>query len=263
MGRITLLTDFGTADGYVAAMKGVIAAIAPDAAIDDATHDIPPADIEAAALALARYWRLYPPGTVHVAVVDPGVGSDRRAIAARVDGRLFVAPDNGILSCVLGEAQAEAIVAIEARRFLRAEISPTFHGRDVFAPVAAHLARGAPLDALGPRVSAPVLLSLPRAERTGEGIRGRVIHVDRFGNLLTNIPGAWLEAGARVAVDGVDVGGVHRTYADVAPGHTLALVGSSGMVEVSVRGGSAADALRATRGSPVTIRLPEVRRGEP
>src|SRR5690606_8452553 len=162
--RITLLTDFGTADGYVAAMKGVIAARAPGVVVDDASHDVPPGDVAAAAWTLSRYWNLYPPGTVHVVVVDPGVGSERRALAAEVDGRLFVAPDNGVLTWVLAEAGDAAVVAIEAARLFRTPVSATFHGRDVFAPVAAELARRAGagpsrfrevLADLGPEVADP------------------------------------------------------------------------------------------------------------
>ena len=253
MRRITLLTDFGTADGYVAAMKGVIASIAPETIVDDAAHDIPPGDVDAAAFALARYWRLYPPGTVHVVVVDPGVGTGRRAIAARVDGRFCVAPDNGVLSRVLDEVPAEAIVSIENPALRRDVVSATFHGRDIFAPAAAHLARGTALDAFGPPVDDPVLLPIPRPERLGRGIRGHVVAVDRFGNLITNVRGDWVDAGARVVVAGRDVGPLRRTYADVPPGGVLALVGSTGLVEVSVHGGSAAQELAAGRGTIVTI----------
>ncbi|HEX7117147.1 MAG TPA: SAM-dependent chlorinase/fluorinase [Longimicrobiales bacterium] len=261
MTRITLLTDFGTADGYVAAMKGVIAAITPDAVVDDATHDIPPGDIEAGALALSRYWRLYPAGTVHVAVVDPGVGGGRRAIAARVDGRLFVAPDNGLLTRVLAEAPADAAVSIEAPAFLRDEVSATFHGRDVFAPAAAHLARGVALDALGPALAEPVRLPQPEPLRGRGHIHGRVVHVDRFGNLITDVPGAWIGPDARVVVAGTDVGPMRRTYADVTPGRPLALVGSTGMLEVSVRDGSAAEKLGAGRGTAVRVHDQEAARG--
>ena len=253
MRRITLLTDFGTADGYVAAMKGVIASIAPETIVDDAAHDIPPGDVDAAAFALARYWRLYPPGTVHVVVVDPGVGTGRRAIAARVDGRFCVAPDNGVLSRVLDEVPAEAIVSIENPALRRDVVSATFHGRDIFAPAAAHLARGTALDAFGPPVDDPVLLPIPRPERLGRGIRGHVVAVDRFGNLITNVRGDWVDAGARVVVAGRDVGPLRRTYADAPPGGVLALVGSTGFVEISVHGGNAAQELAAGRGTIVTI----------
>nr|PZN90793.1 MAG: hypothetical protein DIU52_06120 [bacterium] len=260
--RITLLTDFGTADGYVAAMKGVIAARAPGVVVDDASHDVPPGDVAAAAWTLSRYWNLYPPGTVHVVVVDPGVGSERRALAAEVDGRLFVAPDNGVLTWVLAEAGDAAVVAIEAARLFRTPVSATFHGRDVFAPVAAELARRAGagpsrfrevLADLGPEVADPVRLPLPRPHRGPDHIAGEVIHVDRFGNLITNVPGEWLAPGARIRVAGGSAAPLVRTYADVAPGALAALVGSAGMLEVSVRDGSAAERLGVGRGASVRV----------
>ena len=261
MTRVTLLTDFGTADGYVAAMKGVIAAIAPGALIDDASHDVPPGDVAAAAWSLWRYWRLYPAGTVHLVVVDPGVGSARRALAAEADGRLFVAPDNGVLTRVLAEAGSAAVVAVEAAELFRTPVSPTFHGRDIFAPVAAELARraaaGAPyrraLADLGPAIADPVRLPLPQPQRDGGRVAGEVVHVDRFGNLITNIPGEWLAEGARVRVEGGPDAPLVRTYADASPGALLALVGSAGLLELSVRDGSAAERLGAGRGTAVRV----------
>lgn len=253
MRRITLLTDFGTADGYVAAMKGVIASIAPEAIIDDASHDIPPGDVVAASHALERYWDLYPPGTVHVVVVDPGVGSARRAIAVEAEGRYFVAPDNGVLSPVF-DAAGTSIHALEDAAFRRPEVSSTFHGRDVFAPAAAHLARGAPIARLGRPIGDPVRLEAPAAVRDEAGVHGRVVHVDRFGNLITNIPGEWVEHAAEVLVAGRSVGPIRRIYADVSPGELLALVGSAGVVEIAVRDGSAAERLGVRRGTDVRVR---------
>ena len=266
MPRITLLTDFGTADGYVAAMKGVIAARAPDVAVDDASHEIPPGDVAAAAWALSRYWHLYPEGTVHLVVVDPGVGSARRPLAAEARGRFFVAPDNGVLTRVLAEAEDARVVAIEAKEHFRTPVSATFHGRDVFAPVAAALAvraatahpdgYGAILDALGPVVTDPVRLPLPAPQRLPGRLLGEVVHVDRFGNLVTNVPGDWVPTGATVRVGDGPAMRVLRTYADVSPGELLALVGSADLLEVSVRDGSAAAALGAGRGSEVEVTLP-------
>lgn len=252
MPRLTLLTDFGTADGYAAAMKGVIAAITPNCVVEDASHEIAPGDVESAAWALWRYWRLYPPGTVHVVVVDPGVGSERRALAVLADDRILVAPDNGVLTRVLSEAEAWAAVSIQEPRFMRERVSRTFHGRDVFAPAAAHLAAGVPLAALGPAVTDPVRLRIPEFRITPDAVVGDVVHVDRFGNLVTNIPEDWVSAG-RVVVAGRDLGRAGRTYADVAPGAPLALVGSAGLLEISVRDGSAADRLGAGRGTEVRI----------
>jgi S-adenosylmethionine hydrolase len=253
MRRLTLLTDFGTADGYAAAMKGVVATICPDAVLEDASHDIPPGDIHAAAWALSRYWRLYPPGTVHIVVVDPGVGGERRALAVLADGRWLVAPDNGVLTRVLDEAPAWTAVAIQERRFLRQPVSRTFHGRDVFAPAAAHLAAGVAMAELGPPVTDPVRLPLPAFSITPAAVVGEVVHVDRFGNLVTNIPGSWAGSGP-VRVGALDVGRLALSYSDVAPGEALALVGSAGVLEVSVRDGSAAALLGVGRGAEVSVR---------
>lgn len=246
--RVTLLTDFGTADGYGAAMAGVIASISPDASIEHASHDVPQGDVHGASLILFRYATLYPEGTVHLVVVDPGVGTARRALAARVDGRFYVAPDNGVLTRVLSGPSDRALVSIGL--LADAGVSATFHGRDVFAPAAARLARGDPLESLGSPVDDPVVLHLPEPERRGAHVTGQVIQVDRFGNLISNIPGRSAGGGVRVA--GMDVGPVRRTYGDVASGELVALVGSLGLLEVSVRDGSAAERLGAERGTPIT-----------
>lgn len=256
--RVTLLTDFGTADGYAAAMAGVIAAVAPGAVIDHASHAIPQGDVIGAALSLSRYAFLYPEGTVHLVVVDPGVGTRRRALAGVADGRCFVAPDNGVLTRVLRAAGEWRLVELGesvARSDRPGGTSNTFHGRDLFAPAAARLARGEALEALGAHVSDPVLLPLPEPVRDSAGIRGEVIQVDRFGNLVTNIPGSWLEevSSPEVRVGGQRAGPFTRTYGDVEPGSLLTLVGSLGLLEVSVRDGSAADRLDAGRGASVTI----------
>lgn len=253
--RITLLTDFGTADGYVAAMKGVIAALAPGVPIDDATHDIPPGDVASGAWALARYWDLYPEGTIHIAVVDPGVGTARRGLAARIGGRYFVAPDNGILTRVLDAGAAVEAVEITARRLMRDVASATFHGRDVFAPVAAHLAIGVRLSELGGRVDDLVRLELPHPEKTPTGARGSVVHVDRFGNLITDIPASWVPGSACVVVAGRRVGPMRRTYGDVRAGELVALIGSAGFLEISVRNGSAAAVLGVGPGARVELQV--------
>ena len=251
MSVITLLTDFGTADGYVAAMKGAIRTIAPDVSIDDASHDIPPGDVAAAAWALGAYWDRYPRGTVHLVVVDPGVGTARRAIAAEARGRRFVCPDNGILTHVIATCTTDEIEAVEIEP--QEGISRTFHGRDVFAPAAARLAAGVSLHELGRTLDAdPVLLAHPAPVRLGAVIRGAVIHVDRYGNLITNIPAAWLTTGARARIGGNEVS-VVRTYSDVAHGTPLALIGSRAVLEISVRDGNAAHVLGMARGSAVEL----------
>src|SRR5687768_13136661 len=180
---ITLLTDFGTADGYVAEMKGVILTRAPEASLVDVTHDVPPQDVECGRLALARYWRRFPPGTVHVAVVDPGVGTARAALAVESDGRWLVGPDNGVLSPALLVAGARAVTLP-----IPSTAAPTFHARDVFAPAAADLALGAGLDWLGSPALELVVRRTPEPRRRPNGsIEGQVITVDRFGNAITNL----------------------------------------------------------------------------
>ena len=244
---VTLLTDFGTADGYVAEMKGVLLAQAPEAQLVDAAHDVPPQDVESARLALARYWRRYPEGTVHLAVVDPGVGSERRALAVASHGRLLVGPDNGVLSPALLLPGARAVSLP-----VPTNVSATFHGRDVFAPAAARLAGGVSLEALGEPCHDPVVRRTPEAHRLADGaVRGEVIAVDRFGNLITNLiarRGATFElAGRRIPLA--------RTYADAVPGALVALTGSSGLVEIAQRDGHAARELGLVRGASVVMRL--------
>src|SRR5438093_4539 len=183
---ITLLSDFGTADPFVGVMKGVILGIHPLAVIVDLTHHIPPQDIETGAYHLSNAWGHFPLGTVHVAVVDPGVGSSRRALAVEAEGHLFVAPDNGLLTPILDTAGWRA-VALTARHYMAPEPSATFHGRDIFAHAAAHLSRGIPMENLGEPVSDPVRLETETARLEGGTIRARVVHVDRFGSLVLNV----------------------------------------------------------------------------
>lgn len=245
MGLITLLTDFGTRDGYVGEMKGVIYSALPDARVVDIAHDIAPQDVEAARLAVARYWRRFPTGTVHLVVIDPGVGTDRAALAVASDGRYLVGPDNGVLSPALLRSDVR-VVALP----LPAQASATFHGRDVFAPAAARLAAGAPLEALGVTHEPAVVRRTPEARRLPDGtVAGEVILVDRFGTLVTNLVAP---RGGAVQVGGRTIR-IARSYGDVLPGSAVALVGSSGLVEVAVRDGSAAAKLGAGRGTPVVL----------
>jgi len=256
---ITLLTDFGLEEGYVAAMKGVIAGIAPDADVVDVTHLIPPQDVASGRFRLLTVTPYFPPGTVHLAVVDPGVGTRRRAVAVRSSsGSLLVGPDNGLLLGALEADPAVAAVELSEPRFWRTPApSATFHGRDVFAPVAAHLARGVALELLGPAVALDSLVSfeLPPRRPVPGGAEGAVQAVDRFGNLISNVPGTVLSAvGAWTAsIAGRTVTG-RGTYGDVPPGEALALVGSHGFVEIAVRQGSARNALEASIGMAVAIR---------
>jgi S-adenosyl-L-methionine hydrolase (adenosine-forming) len=243
---VTLLTDFGTADGYAAEMKGVLLTRCPGCMVVDVTHDVPPHDVESARLAVARYWRRFPPGTVHLAVVDPGVGSMRASLVVESDGLFLVGPDNGVLSpaFLAGRATAFALP-------VPPQASPTFHGRDVFAPAAAALAMGAPPSSLGAPYDEPVVLRTREPHRAADGaVVGEVISVDRFGNAVTNCLG--LRGGV------VEVGGVllplQRTYADAAPGALVALVGSTGLIEVAVRDGSASREHGIARGTAVLFR---------
>lgn len=242
---VTLLTDFGTADGYVAEMKGVLYSQAPGVTVVDLSHDIPPQDVEAARLALARYWRRFPIGTVHMIVVDPGVGSDRAAIAVESGGQFLIGPDNGALSPALWALDAQTVVLP-----VPLVAAPTFHGRDVFAPAAASLATGVPLQSIGEPWSDPLRRRTPEARRREDGaIVGEVLTIDRFGNALTNLV---TRTGGSV-IAGVNELAVMRTYTDAAPGQPLALVGSSGFVELAVRNGNAAAQMRLQRGSPVIL----------
>ncbi|MEX2530173.1 MAG: SAM-dependent chlorinase/fluorinase [Gemmatimonadota bacterium] len=252
MACITLLTDFGTRDGYVGAMKGAMTSVHPGVDIHDVGHGLRQGDVRGAGQALARYWDRYPPGTVHVAVIDPGVGTERRAMAVEVEQRYLVVPDNGLVSPVLESEQGWRAVSLENPEFFPVAASATFHGRDIFAPAAALLARGLPLSRLGPQVLEPVLLDESLPERGPEGVRGEVIGIDHFGNLITNVPGTELEGAAELFLGDRPVP-VARTYGEVAPLHPLALENSSGRVEVAVRNGSAAELLDSGLGAPVFI----------
>jgi S-adenosylmethionine hydrolase len=242
---ITLLTDFGTADGYVGEVKGVLATNAPGVSIVDIAHDLAAHDVDGARLALARYWRRFPPATVHVVVVDPGVGGARAALAVESEGRYLLGPDNGVLSPALLHAGARCVSLT-----VPSGAAPTFHGRDVFAPAAAELAQGITLDALGEPCEDPVIRRTPEATRREDGaVMGIVITIDRFGNAVTNLVA---RRGGTVDVAGRMIP-LRRTYVDAAPGEVVALVGSSGLVEIALREGNAAAELALHRGVPVLL----------
>ena len=238
-------------------MKGVILSICPSARLVDLTHDLPPQDILGGALALESAAPFFPAGSVHLAVVDPGVGTDRRALAIRADGRYLVGPDNGLLTLALGSA-AWTAVSLTAPGYRLPAVGRTFHGRDIFAPAAAYLAAGVPLERLGPPVSDPVRLTLPGCHLDGGWLMGEVLDADRFGNLITSIPAARLEAlpgrGAAVLeVSGRKLG-VVGSYADGEEGIPAVIVGSTGRLEVFVKAGSARDVLGVQRGAVVRVR---------
>jgi len=249
MSIITLLTDYGTADSYVAEVKAALLSAAPGVTLVDVTHEVPPGDVAAGQYLLGRTWPRFPPGTVHVAVVDPGVGTPRRALAAEDRGHRFVAPDNGLLSVLSREARFVALSVPE-------HAAPTFHGRDVFAPAAARLATGSSLEALGPPVADAYHSPLPTPAREEEEVVGEVIYVDRFGNLVSNIPSPLVAPGATIVVGTAEVVTVHRTFADVAPGELVAYVGSGATVEIGLRDGSAARRLGIGPGASVRARTP-------
>lgn len=260
---ITLLTDFGLSDVYVGVMKGVIAQINPTLTIVDLTHQIPPQNIAAARFNLMNAYPYFPDGTVHIAVVDPGVGSQRRAVALQLDRGYLVGPDNGIFSGVL--SQTKVVVAVEltnAQYWRSLTPSTTFHGRDIFAPVGAHLASGVPLEQLGEVIDASTLVQLAIPERTptASGVMGCIQYSDRFGNLVTNIPATDVRGKTwSVAVDDRIIPGC-QTYSDRPLGEAVALIGSHGWVEIAVNGGNAQSRLQLEWGA--TVQVLSLLRGE-
>ena len=255
---IALLTDFGATDHYAGAMKGVILGICPDATLVDITHDIPPHDVTAGALELAASYKYFPAGTIFVAVVDPGVGSARRGVAADTGDYRFVAPDNGVLTLVLREAPAKKIVELTERRYARPTVSRTFEGRDRFAPAAAWLAKGTQLAALGRPAADIHRLDIPVAEAGPDSIRGVVLRVDRFGNLVTNIDRKMVERFGQAGTMTIDAAGqrIERlvaTYAELPADGVGALFGSTDHLELAAPSSSAADRLGLSRGAVVTV----------
>jgi len=241
---ITLLTDFGTADSYVGEVKGTLLSRVHGAALFDITHQVPPGDLRAGQYILARVWHRFPQGTVHLVVVDPGVGTARRALAAGAGGHFFVAPDNGLLSCLPGDAHFVSLP-------IPPGAAPTFHARDVFAPAAAQLAIGASLTQLGHTITDAHGSPLPAPHHDGAAVVGEVLYVDRFGTLISNIAGEQVEPGVRIKVAGTEIGPLARTFGDVPRGQLVALVGSGGTVEIAVRDGSAARLLGVGVGAEV------------
>jgi S-adenosyl-L-methionine hydrolase (adenosine-forming) len=255
---IALLTDFGTRDHYAGTMKGVVLGICPDATIVDITHEIAAHDVLGGALELAASYKYFPPGTIFLVVVDPGVGSARRGVAVQSGGYAFVCPDNGVLTAVLSEHAQDRAVELTERRYARPTVSRTFEGRDRFAPAAAWLAKGIELPALGRPAGALQRLDIPQPEVTADEIRGEVLRVDRFGNLITNIGRSAFERVVTTQTVDIRIGDhiVPRfvtTYADVIRGAVCALFGSSDHLEIAANGASAADVLSVERGAPVHI----------
>jgi S-adenosylmethionine hydrolase len=258
MAVVALMTDFGTDDPFVGIMKGVLATRAPGVPVIDVTHGVPPQAVRIGALVLAQAVPWFPSGTIHLAVVDPGVGSARRPICIERSDAVLVSPDNGVLSLAAPADRVRRIVHLTDARFFLSQVSASFHGRDVFAPVAAALATGTPPAALGPEVGAIDRLVLPEPARTGDRLRGEVIYIDRFGNLCTNLDAAALGDFPRsrlsITLGTARLDGVAASYAAVAPGALVAIVNSFGFLEIAVRDGSAAAALCAAIGDPVEVR---------
>jgi S-adenosylmethionine hydrolase len=255
---ITLTTDFGTRDWFVGTMKGVIARLAPKTMVVDSTHEIPAGDIRAGAFALLASYSYFPKGTVHLIVVDPGVGTPRKALAVQTREYFFVGPDNGVMAWVLAREKIKAVHAIENPEYWLQPVSQTFHGRDIFAPAAAHLSAGVAVGKLGPKVKRYVGLDWPRLRVGGDGIQGEVIYIDRFGNAITNIDGAALasrrESSVRVFLGEEELGRIEAAYSSVGAGQPLAVLGSSGFLEIAVNGASAAKGLGLQIGSVINLR---------
>jgi S-adenosyl-L-methionine hydrolase (adenosine-forming) len=254
---ISLLTDFGATDAYVGMLKGVIKSISPDSDIVDLCHCVAFHDIKAAAFQLRISYAYFPQGTVHCVVVDPGVGSSRSSIVIRMDGYYFVGPDNGVFTYLYGVAEKKEIRYIENKKFFLKTPSTTFHGRDVFAPVSAYLSSANIFCRLGPECIEPVTFNLAPLERTQTRISGAVIYIDTFGNLITNIPVAWVSSRKiyTVKIKNHRIHGFSRSYGSVPIGSLLAVKGSSGFVEIACHQRSAQKYLNAEYGQPLTISM--------
>lgn len=261
MSTVTLITDFGEADHYVACMKGVILQRAPHVNIVDVTHIVQPHDVVHGAFVLRQVFEYFAPGTIHIGVVDPGVGTTRRLLAARYADQILLVPDNGLVTFVHRDFVLQELRSIENSQLYRAEVSNTFHGRDVFAPIAGLLAQGLLLEQVGPEIRNLELLNVDRPKHLPHGaIEGHVLYIDHFGNVISNISQSDLGSVGHapdrmdVHVGPLRIGHIHTTYADVSPGEIVAVIGSTGMLEIAINQGNAAAHLRATPGTVVIVR---------
>ena len=257
---VALLSDFGTRDHYVGAMKGVMLGICPDVTLVDISHEVPPHDVLTAGLELAAVYRLFPLGTIFLVVVDPGVGSARRGLAVDTGDYRFVAPDNGVLTAVFQDAPPKQVVELTERRYARPTVSRTFEGRDRFAPAAAWLGKNIQLSALGRPVSDYHTLDLPLPDVTVERVSGQVLRVDHFGNLVSNIDRRAFESFVQMAAGGIQIevgphaiGRLVETYADIGEDEVCALFGSTDHLEFSANAASAVERLEVDRGTPVVV----------
>jgi S-adenosylmethionine hydrolase len=266
MSVITLLSDFGTDDEYVGVMKGVVLSICPAASIVDITHRVDPQDIQQAAYLVPSYYPFFPKGTVHIVLVDPGVGSQRSILAVCHQKHFFIAPDNGVLTLLLNREKFDTIVRVENADYFLESPSATFHGRDIFAAVAAHVSCSTKLEVLGARINSKDTVRLEglscSISETGELV-GKIISIDHFGNLITNIDATHLNAFCRadalkspqIQIGTSVINGLSKTYSDAAPAAALALVGSRSYLEIAVNGGNAAKKMKAHKGDSVRVRI--------
>jgi S-adenosyl-L-methionine hydrolase (adenosine-forming) len=263
-GIITLTSDFGLSDPYVAMMKGVILSINPSAVLVDLTHMIKAGSVSQAAALVRETFVYYPMGTVHLAVVDPGVGSSRRPLAVLAKGHFFVGPDNGVFWPVIEGDSGSSLVHLQDRRFFLPAVSRTFHGREIFAPVAAHLSLGVALESLGTRIEDPVQLLLPGPHVSGDILSGQIVRVDNFGNLVTNIPSRELgrflgSRRPRIEVGKLEIQRISGTYADGEEGEPLALINSSDVLEIAVNLGRASEYIGVRAGDIIGTTVKVIR----
>ena len=258
---ITLMTDFGTKDGYVGAMKGVILGINPRCTVVDITHEISPQGVFEGALVLGNTYRSFPRGSIHLAIVDPEVGTQREALVVETEGYSFVGPDNGLFTWIYREEEVKQVVGIRNRDFFPKPSSQTFHGRDIFAPVAAHLSLGMNPEKFGVKLNTWSEIDIPEPKVTDKGFMGEIIHIDRFGNLITNLPRRLLEPLARqgplqIHIRGRRISGLKNAYAEARKGELLAIFDSFDLLEISLMGDSAEEALKAVKGDSVELISP-------
>lgn len=257
-GIITLLTDFGQQDAFVGTMRGVILSIQPKAKIVDLTHGIPRQNLSAAAFNLKNSYKFFPKGTVHVVVVDPGVGSKRRVVGVQTNEHYFIAPDNGVLKYIYAEGTVSKVISITNEDFFLKPVSQTFHGRDIFSPVAAHLAKGVPFEKFGPVINDYEQGRIPEAKRIENSLKGEIIYVDHFGNLITNIPSNELldENVPMVSLKkDIVIEGLVDSYSQGKNDEAIALIGSSGYLEIAVNLGDASKLLGCREGDEITVTL--------
>ena len=261
---VTIVSDFGLRDEYAGVIKGVILSICPSASIVDITHQIDPQDIVAAAYLIPSVYGFFPQGTVHLIIVDPGVGSDRDILAVNCSGHVFIAPDNGVLSLLMSHEESDMIVRVNNADYFLKPVSTTFHGRDIFAPIGAHILNGAALEDLGTKIKREDMIHLKdlncRLSEAGE-LLGKIIAIDRFGNLTTNIDSNALAALCRsesknrlkIRIRAHEISGVSDCYSNAAPNAPLALIGSRNYLEIAVNGGSAEKYFKAQKGDSVKV----------